>query len=128
MANTTIPQLPFLIAIGGGEQLEVVLGGTSYRITTGQIALLSQGQVTGSVTHAQVVYALADPSNPAGANIYTEIVDAIDPAAVNTASAQWIGGARMQIGDALYTLIQSTTGWTNIQMLAFFILAELKPL
>lgn len=128
MANTTIPQLPFRIALNGSEQLEVVADGSSWRITTNQIALLSQGIVIGSVTHGQVVLALVDPSNPAGANVYTEIVNATDPTLGNAASAQWYAGSHMQIGDALYTLIQGTTGWTNLQMVAFFILAETKPI
>ena len=45
MANTSIPNLPPVIALSGAEQLEVVQAGTSSRATVSQIAAASQGSV-----------------------------------------------------------------------------------
>lgn len=128
MANTTIPQLPFLTAIGGAEQLEVVLAGSSYRITTGQIVLLAKGVPIAAVTKAQLVLALIDPTNPAGANVYTTMINAIDPTGGDAGSAEWLAGNYMFVGDPLYNLIEATMGWNTLQMLGFFLLAQTKPI
>src|ERR1700748_1006433 len=43
MATVQIPQLPLAIGIDGTEEMEAVQGGTSVRLTTGQIAGLVSG-------------------------------------------------------------------------------------
>lgn len=49
MAVIQIPNLPAAIALTGAEQLEAVQGGTSVRITTGQIAALVSSIVYSAV-------------------------------------------------------------------------------
>lgn len=116
----------------GGSQIigaaDAVVG--SGLVTLSQLAIaLSTGVVgpAGSVTKRQVVLALVDTSNPAGANMLPNVNAYADPMAADAGSAQWFAGSAMAPNDALYTLIQTATGWSNPQMDAFMTLARSKP-
>jgi hypothetical protein len=116
----------------GGSQIigaaDAVVG--SGLVTLSQLVIaLSTGIVgpAGSVTKRQVVLALTDSANPAGANMLPNVNAYADPMAADAGSAQWFAGSAMAPSDALYTLIQTATGWSSPQMDAFMTLARSKP-
>lgn len=116
----------------GGSQVigaaDAVVG--SGLVTLSQLAIaLSTGIIgpAGSVTKRQVVLALVDTSNPAGANMLPNVNAQADPMAGDAGSAQWFAGSTMAPNDALYQLIQTATGWSNPQMATFMTLARSKP-
>lgn len=77
-------------------------------------------------TFRQIIAALADPANPAGASRYPDMVNAISPLADNDGATQWLSAEGVSVGDDLYLLIQATTSWTDPQMTTFMNLAATK--
>lgn len=85
MSNTTIPQLPLVIALSGSEQLEVVQGGTSSR------AFISQ--VVGANLPVTTVAALPSPSLSLLGNQY--VVTDASAATYQVGAAVTGGGANV---------------------------------
>ena len=75
MATQSIPQLPQAIGLTGGEQLEAVQFGTSVRVTSAQIASLSQSIPVFSV--------LTFGADPTGNTDSTAAINAADVAATD---------------------------------------------
>ena len=128
MATIQIPNLPMAVAINGSEQLEAVQNGVSVRITTGQIALfavtlfLGQQSTSASCSNRQMREAL----NAAGALV--TIDGAVSADITNNVTIEWRNGSIIVNGDAVASFIQTTLGYTNMQMLALFASAITFPL
>lgn len=92
------------------------------------LGLIPPGTVLAFMTWRQVAAALADPTNPAGSNIYPLIESMKDAIMGNPESIQWESRSTVRVGDPVYTWIQTLTGWNTSQMSAFVTLARSKPL
>lgn len=115
MSFIQIPNLPSAVNLSGSEQVEVVQGGVSLRATTGQIAgLLVNTPVTiQNVTKYQFFTAIPLASPPGDPNL---LFQAIPPDFSNAATVQFYCSDYVRAGSALYTLCQTTYGYTNVQM------------
>lgn len=125
MPNVTIPSLPPAISLNGTELLEIVQNGTSMKCTVAQIVFLALSYSNSANTvcsNRQMRSALAA--------IGQEVtIDNVIPADINDArTIQWRNGNIVVLNDALSNLIQTTLGYTAVQMAALFASALTFPL
>ena len=136
MATTTFSQLPVAVALSGGEIIPAdQYQGTSpsgalttVSITVQQIVFLSVALTKGlspttlMATNRQIRSALA-----AAGNLIT-IDGAMSADITNATTIEWRNGTVIVAGDAVYSFIQTTLGYSASQMAALFATALTYPL
>lgn len=127
MATVQIPNLPMAIAINGSEQLECVQNGVSVRITTGQIALFAAALFIAKQSGSAVCSNRQMRSALNAAGQLVTIDGAVSADITNTVTIEWRNGSVIVNGDAVASFIQTTLGYTNVQMLALFASALTFP-
>lgn len=124
MSVIQIPNLTPAIGLTGSEQMEAVQSGSSVRVSLYQIysyvSAQSGSPITG-VTMRQMRMALSASG----------VLDSVNnniPGDINSSvNIQWNSGSHVTPGDPLAVSIQTTTGYSNAQMAALFVLAEGYP-